>query len=434
MKLIRIENKKNFYIEEIRNLKENWSAVIGPDRVKPVLDLDSKEFKKANKNPLKTFNLWVRVSKVVDGKQKSKKKLFKFDGVTIIEALKIIADEPDKLLSKFMDAEQEKQAKAEQESTAGKEAGLSDVWDKFYTHKTTGAHTKKWRDSTARTYSSFYDVWIRDGLGKYPISKITKADCVELIDTIAEDRTLRTATTAIEVLRPLFDWHFEEHEIDRRNPMPSKRNYQLNNNRVVELSLSQVKKLYGAIENYASPLFKDVFLWLGTGRRRGEVISLQLKHIDRESGSFTIKAENNKAKVDMTYFLRPELESTVPESDDPERYLFESPTMPGQPIHRDSIKRHWNSIKEKTGGTFKLNGERVKVDALHLHDIRHIIGGVLKKAGVPEEVRGKVLGHKKQGITDRYGADYYDDIDEAMQLFFDIVHGVVSGDTKWRAA
>ena len=70
MKLHKIENYRNFYIEESQELEKYLS-----DRV---LNFKSKEYKKANKNPLKTFNLWVRVSKVVDGKQKSKKKLFKF--------------------------------------------------------------------------------------------------------------------------------------------------------------------------------------------------------------------------------------------------------------------------------------------------------------------------------------------------------------------
>jgi len=428
MKMIKINNYPKLYIE--------YDSKIDKYLTDGVLDLTTNTFKKANKNPIKTFNLWVRVSKVVEVNgerlQKSKKKLYKVDGETLRDALDARKDKPKELLLQFdVDAvkakelQELKERQAEAYHVEKSNAILNDVWDEFYKHKTTGAKTTKWRETTAKTYKSFFNVWMRDTpLGLTPLSEITKDDCISLIDEVHEQRTLRTATTVIEVLRPMFDWYLDKYDIDRRNPVPSKKDYKLDNARVIDISLAQVKKLYKAIDTYDNELMRDVFMWLKTGRRRGEVITLKLENIDTIDKTVLIEAEHNKAKVDMTYRLRPELEATIPDSPT-SKNLFD--------VHKDTVTTHWGIIREKIGGTFKLNGKRVDFTKLHLHDLRHIIGGIMKSAEVPEEIRGKVLGHKRQGITERYGLDYYGDIDRAYQLFLDIVYGVIPSDTKWGA-
>ncbi len=434
MSLIKIENHKNFWIENTARL-DNYLT-------EGFFDLDSPRFKKANKTPLRDFILVIRVSKVLDGKQKFKKRKFVItdkDNLTILQALKKLSSIPDDLLSQLKsDAdmkkirEDEAQLQAERDREQKINRSLNSVWDEFYDHKINGtdAELKVWRENTARTYRSFYDLWIRDtDMGDTPVNEVTKDACNALISQVKAKRSLRTASTVIEVLRPLFDWYFDKHEIDRRNPVPKKgkNSFDLKNERVVDLSIDLIRKLYQVIDHYDDPLYRRVFVWLRTGRRRGEIVSLKMENIDTIDKTFLIEARNNKADVDMEYKLRPELEATL----NGDRYLFESPVKKGQPIHADSIKKHWEKIIEQTGGTFKLNGKRVPISNLHLHDIRHIIGGVLKRASVPEEIRGKVLGHKKQGITDRYGPDYYGDIDEAYQLFEDIVYGRVPKDMKW---
>lgn len=467
--MIKIAKTPNIYIEHTPNLDKYLTD--GIYNADPEDKKAKANFKKVNKNPLKTFNLWVRVTKVVivdeKKKQKAKKKLFKFDGTTINDAIKELDGEPEKLIKKFdedaakvVELQEQKEKEAEAEHIGVRNVILNDVWEKFYTHKTTGAGSKKWRDSTANNYTSFYNVWIRrqslnsqgepkilpkvtnEELGSTPITHIKSIDCVTLInDIVNAKKSLRTATTVIEVLRPMFDWYYKMYEIDKSNPVPSKSDYELkgehDNRRGVSVSLAKVKKLYETIDSYDDDLFRNVFMWLRTGRRRNEVVTLQMKSIDTEAKDFSILAVHNKAKVLMQYRLRPELLDTLPEdydTDDEEQeesYLFDSPVKPGQPIHVDSITKHWNIIKKKVGGDFRLNGQKEKFINLHLHDIRHIIGGVMKSAEIPEETRAKVLGHKRVGVTDRYGKHYYGDIDRAYQLFLDIVYGVVPSDTKW---
>ncbi len=441
MKLIRIKGAKNIYYLEDDQIADYLTD--------GVLDIDSEIYKKANKKrALKSFSLQVRVTKVVDGKQKYKRKKIIFgidDNLTIRKALNKIAEDgevkklldqikTDAQVKKIQAEEAVQHAKADQEEKSSRI--LDDVWDEFYDHKVDGTDSElgMWRPSTARTYKSFYSKWINNtDLGNTPIKEISKEQCDMLITSVKKERSLRTASTVIEVLKPVFDWYFEKYDINQKNPVPKKKKkvWDLKNERIIDISLLQVKRLYSVIDHYDDELFRKVFLWLRTGRRRGEIISLRMDAIDIEDKTFMIEAENNKADEDMVYALRPELEATLIKVTDPKDYLFESLVKKGQPIHVDTVTKHWKKIIAKTGGTFKLNGKRVPIDNLHLHDLRHIISGVLKRAEVPEEVRGKVLGHKRTSITDRYGVEYYGDIDKAFQLFLDIVYGVVPEDTKW---
>jgi len=469
MNLINIKDYDNFWIESNDLLQDYLLEVECPERIKKkkkdekcfILDLKSDIYKKKNKSTaLKDFTLLVRVSKVVDKTQKFKKKKFIFssaDNLTLLQALIKHSNTPEDLLSqieseaekqKSLDEAKVKQAKVDHVKKSN--VILNDVWDEFYLHKTTGAKTTKWRDTTKTTYESFYNVWIRrlsqdkrgnpkelplvsnEKLGLTPLSEVTKDDCITLIDDVNELRSLRTATTVIEVLRPMFDWYFDKYEVDRRNPVPSKKDYELNNKRIVDLSLLQVRELYQSIDNYNNVYFKNMLLWIRTGRRRGEIVNLKIENIDTIDKSFMVEVETNKAKVDMTYALRPELEDTLNDIKDGQIYLFESPRISGQSIDANEVsKNHWTKIRDSISGTFKLNGKRVGFTKLHLHDIRHIINGVLKRAEVPQEIREKVLGHKNTSINERYGVGYYDDIDKAYQLFLDIVYGVVPKDIKW---
>jgi len=423
MALTRVENYNNFWIEKTPELE--------PYLTEGFMDMSSGIYKEENRSkPLKDFVLVVRVSKVVDGKQKFKKKKFAYtikEKTTLFQALKNLADVPEQLLSKIVsDAEANKIAAAIKVKHAQADELekvnriLNDAWDDFYKTKTQGAG-KKWRDSTANTYKSFYNVWIRDTeLGYTPVKSITKQSVKNLIDEVAEIRMLRTATTVIEVLRPMLDWYFDEYEIDKRNPVPSKKEYPFDNVRVIDIELPEIKKLYDAMDAHEH---SNIFKWLRTGRRRGEVVGLTAEHIDLSGSSFLVTADTNKAKIDMEYKLRDELRETI--SVDSGK-LFD--------VYKDTISDSFKEVVTGLNGTFKLRGKRCPLSDLHLHDLRHLISGVLKKASVPEEIRAKVLGHKRSSITDRYGANYYEDIDEAYQLFLDIVYGVKPEATKWGAA
>ena len=450
--MIKIKQYKNLYIVDTPKIEKYLTEieVVKGKKTKVVehiLDIESNEFKKANKKPLKTFNILARVTKVVDRKQKSKKKTFKYvdlNDVTLTKALENIkANELDKLINSIQsDAElkehkKKKQAEIEAEKKENAQNQiLNTVWDEFYNHKVNGtdAELGVWKPTTARNYKSFYNKWVKDvQLGATPVKEVTKEQISALVTKIKSEKSLRTASTTIEVLKPVFDWYFEKHKINLANPVPRKKKtvFDLKNERVIGISVPQVRKLYKTIDTYEDELFRKVFLWLRTGRRRGEILTLQMEHIDTIEKTFLIEAKNNKANEDMTYVLREELEATLPEKFKLSDYLFESTRIKGQPIHPDSVTKHWDKIKEKTKGTFKLNGKTKDIKELHLHDIRHIINGILKKAEVPQETREKVLGHINTSTNDRYGEAYYGDAGRAYQLFLDIVYGVVAEDMKW---
>ena len=437
MKKIRIENLRAAWLlvkneEELERLKKYLDQ-------KGRIDVTSPEYKKASRTPLRNFSIEIRVSKLHEGKQRFKKQRYTYkDKTTLTKAIEELNREPARLLAEL---EQEIREGNVQRKKRISKATVTDAWDLFYEKKTTPSEElRNWKPTTARTYQNFFNKWIRGTrLGDTPIAELQKEDATDLIRRVMEKNTVRTATTAIEVLRPLVDWWYEENDIPRRNPVPKKSAYRFDNSRVVQVELDTVRALFEAMDEYErigiseyAYLYKRLFIWLRSGRRRGEIISLPRKQIDIEAGDFIVKAGENKAGVDMQYPLLDDMRANLPGDDEPGEWLFESPRAPGEHIRPDTVIHHWEALLDAVGGNFRLRGETRPIRELHLHDLRHIIAGILKKGEVPDYVRSKVLGHKLPGITERYGPGYYGDIGRAQRLAYAIIRGSVPADTKWK--
>jgi len=193
----------------------------------------------------------------------------------------------------------------------------------------------------------------------------------------------RTKRTIYQLINPIYTYVNNSNKIKYTVPTPASMRGlpPLENEKEVKEDISIFTELY----HYPHPYYRNVFIWLMHGRRFGEVASLDYKDIDLENNTYTIRAENNKAKVDMTYILTKWQRETL-NIGTTSGLVFPSMTDATKKINSGTItSNHWKY-------------------SCTLHDIRHIIGNTLVNRDVSIEVIGRILGHKpkKNIITNRY--------------------------------
>jgi len=217
----------------------------------------------------------------------------------------------------------------------------------------------------------------------------------------AAERTKRSIYTLVN---PIYTYINSSNKIKYNIPSPASMEglEPLENEKEVTETIEGFTKLY----NYKHEHYQKVFVWLMHGRRFGEVSSLDYKDINLEEGTYTIKAINNKAKVDMTYNLTKWQLATLSENDPKSGLVFSSMN---------------SSTKQLNSGTITSNHWILNCT---MHDVRHIIGNTLVSKGVSIEIIGRILGHKpkKNIITNRYSKVSAKAADEAL---YDMLEGVL---------
>lgn len=124
---------------------------------------------------------------------------------------------------------------------------------------------------------------------------------------------------------------------------------------------------------------------LQTGARRGELLGLQWKDVDLRARTVTFRlTKNGDARtVPMTDTLRDALQA-LPRPLDAEAHV-----LPG----RDpKVLSH----------SFARLVDRLDIQDLHFHDLRHDAASTLTMAGVPQRTVMAILGHRDPRMTMRY--------------------------------
>ncbi len=376
-----------------------------------------------------TYKLVLRQTVLIAGHGKiTAKETFTRQGTTFLKAIQAVIAEREAMKQRVIDkatgvtATREKGVK---EQVIKDKLTLNDLWDAYYIYKTTTTRQarkqKKWdttQGATGYIMKVSYNSLVKDYLGSMLVKDIKKKHMQEHVDYLIDGlgKAQRTAKTVTIMLKPMFDWYFDNEEIDRRNPAQIEWGA-LNNERNVVVEYEDMQKLYKMMFAYKDKKYRNVFIWLASGRRIGEVMSL---HTDNIKGDyFTVTADNNKAGVDMIYKMSNAMKSTVPKSG----YVHTSVRDDSKQLTKESVSRHWYNIKRDSG-----------LFDFHIHDLRHLINTVLEDSEVPLEIRSKVLGHKGTTITDRYRVDTKAQADTkagAVDFFINKMIGNTAKDMKW---
>jgi integrase len=145
-----------------------------------------------------------------------------------------------------------------------------------------------------------------------------------------------------------------------------------------------------------------------TGARLGDCANLQWKHIDFVSEIKTIRFDQGKTGAEIITVIHPVLEDFLlsqpaPKTD--EAFLF--PSLAQRNI--SPLSKHFRKILERAHIEQCVIREKSEssvsgrnVFALSFHSLRHSFTSILANAGVSEELRMALTGHKERAVHQRY--------------------------------
>ena len=371
---------------------------------------DAKEFK-----PASDFTMMLRVTSQSGLRRIQKKKTHKFNKKqTLLQAVDTMIDYRTEITKLLKDGTITKHRDLKAigiNKDLGGQSTLNEIFADY-------TETKKsvLKEKTIKSYVGFYNTWVKEAIGSKPIKEITQEQLQAIVNMVLRDRAPKTAKTLKEVLNPIFKQYWRRGEI-KSNPVELLVFKKFDNVVNPDLADDEIKRLYEEIYDYDAEPYRSIFIWLSTGRRVNEVLSLRWEDINMAKKEFTITADNNKAGRSMTYHMDDDLMGTLKDIKSRTGYLFPAIKDPNNKMHNDTLKRHWKKILENAN-----------IEHLRIHDLRHIVGLKLVNAGVSLEVIASVLGHTTVSITKRYSKVRTETASKAMEKFKELIKEIPNMD------
>lgn len=339
----------------------------------------------------KPYKLLVRASKMINGKRIQTKKTIPFDpNTTLLDAIK----KASKVYENLMD-EISVEAYTKQEFTT--DMPYRKVYELYLEYKVAQYEARDDKKEFPRKkFEQFHNKWLKSIMNK-PIGMIDEEDIHKVVSTMKKagmaERTSRGVYQSVNPIFKYFNMKAAKFGINIPSPALQRDLPPLNNERGLELTLEEIKELFNELKNYPITPVREIFMFLMHGRRFGEVVTLEWSDINFEENIYTVRALNNKARVDMIYHLSHRLKDTLESIGIKQSgYIFTKINNKNEPYSKGAIRSHW---KDKP---------------IVIHQIRNCIATYLKNGmGIGDDVAGAILGHKQnKTITSRYGKiNYY---------------------------
>lgn len=370
------------------------------------------------KAPNQDYKLAIKTSVTINGKKVFKRKVHKFKKIqTLISAISIMQKLRAELRAELktnapvivkVGAVQAKKQNYLSEVNPHKERTLNMAWDDYLKVK----EDKKLSKETINSYMNYYSKHIEPVLGDCFLHTIETNDFQDIINKILKDgRAPRTAQTVQQIMRPLFNKELHtKGTLLKTNPVLNTVIPRYNNEKTINITDDEAKELISQIYNYEDVKIRSVLIWLTHGRRAGEVRNLKWEHIDFENNTYTIVAENNKARKNMSYKMTEAQLKALPSERKEKGYVFSSFNDINKTLAEGTVRPHWKEVVKRAG-----------LKSFRLHDLRHLIGGQLVSAGYSLEQIASVLGHTTTAVTQRYSKVRETVANEALGDFFERV-------------
>ncbi len=344
------------------------------------------------------YKLWFKVTKMTDGKRIYKKKTIKYPHDMSLKSAVLDAQERKKALQASLNTN-----KTYKKIEAGNQT-LNTLFELFMLKK-----KQEIKPRTYEFYKSFYDKHIKPAFGEKKLKEVTKYDLNNLADTMRlNGYSERTVLSIKQVLRPLFNHHLINGDI-QVNPALQLDIKKLDNEVEIDLTMQQIKDLMQQIESYPLEPFRGIFVFLATGRRLNEVLTLRWENINIEERYYRITKENSKNSKTNLYPLSDKLIDALP-SRKKYGFVFHAIKDTSKPMNKSTLVPHWKRLYKSAG-----------IEHLRLHDLRHIIGNVMVSNGASLTEVAELLGHSNITVTKRYSKSETYSKKRSLDKFFDIV-------------
>lgn len=273
--------------------------------------------------------------------------------------------------------------------------------EKFKVDKAIGIfiseHGPKLKPRTREEYQRLIDNDVVPRLGSRKVDALTRTHVSRFHNALAD--TPRKANFALAVLSKFMSW-CEEHHLRPENSNPCRHIKKFRERRRERyLSFDELNRL-GAVlhqaetENTESPfVIAAIRLYLFTGARRDEILSLKWAHAD--TNRKLLRLPDSKTGEKFIRLSEPAV-----------AVLSALPHVVGNPYvivgnrtsqHLVNIQKPWSRLRKQAG-----------LGDLRLHDLRHSFASIIASGGGSLQKIGDLLGHKNIQTTMRY-AHLFDD-------------------------
>ena len=272
---------------------------------------------------------------------------------------------------------------------------------------------------------SKYNLYIKKYLGKKKISAIKESDIKAWRRKVLDQKKIRgknsgdcisktTVNRAFGIVRSMYN----RFASDLPNPCKDIPKYH-EKKRKVFLRSDHLRAFFKTLDNKKTPEYlKDMLLiFLYTGARRANVLSMQWKDVDL-SLKFWIIPEV-KSENDQEELVIPLIDGAVEILEKRKKRtksVFVFPSEKSKTGHIVEPKRAWKSFLKNAG---------LPTD-YRLHDLRRTQGSWQAISGISGDIIGKALGHKSRDATAHYIHLTLSPVRNAMQQAVDAMEKEVS--------
>jgi integrase len=162
------------------------------------------------------------------------------------------------------------------------------------------------------------------------------------------------------------------------------------------LDMAEVKRVWNAAALLGHPYGPFVRALLLSGQRRTEVASMRWNDVDLSAGTWLLKAADTKG----------ERAHLVPLSEPMAALLKGLPRL-GDYVFTTDGKTHISGYaknKTRLDSFLAANGE--PLEPWTFHDLRRTVSSHMARLGISKDIRGRVLNHAVQGVTERHYTPY----------------------------
>jgi integrase len=224
------------------------------------------------------------------------------------------------------------------------------------------------------------------------IAQIKRSDVRDLIDGIEGDVLPNRVLT---VVRTVFRFALTRDWLDA-SPAEGIAKPKDETERDRFLDMTEAKRVWDAAALLGYPYGPYVRALLLTGQRRTEVASMRWSDVDLEAATWLLKAADTKG----------ERAHLVPLSAPMVELLKGLPQLGDYAFTTDGETHISGYAKGKARLDAFLSAAGDTLPPWTLHDLRRTVSSHMARLGVPTDIRGRVLNHAVQGVTERHYTPY----------------------------